>query len=470
MTADLDSAIGAVLFRECADAVLLYAVPTLHLLRANPAAGRLFGRPPEQLVGLRLPDLFLPADLALVETILRDGATANGEAAVELALAGPPAQPVRVRQVAPGVVLLHPIGPVAPTGSPPQGAGDRFAAWPSRSVFMGVWDWDVASNVLTWDDAMFPLYGVARESFRGCYDDWRRTVHPDDLARTEAELRAALQGVGPFDTQFRIILSDGTVRYLTGSATVLRDESGRPVRVVGVNIDVTAHVRGEVALRETRDQLRSILAAIDDVIYSTSADGATLLFLSQAAEAVYGLPLVELLEHPDRRLAGVVAEDRPRLEAVERAVAEQGAAAAEYRVRRPDGTVVWVSDRVRLVRDDHGRPLRRDGVVTDITNLKSAEDAPQPRGHPARLQRRAAAADAGGRAARRGRPGAVLPVHRGGRPRAGSAADERLAIRHRPDAHPLPGPVRRDDRRTPPGRNWPPACVRPISPPCTATR
>ena len=107
------------------------------------------------------------------------------------------------------------------------------------SAHLAVWDWDLQTGTMLWDDEMFTLYGTTREEVRGTVQDWKDGLHPEDLERAIARCEAAIKGEAPFDTEFRVRHKDGTVLWLKANATVLRDPEGNPVRMVGVNRDVT---------------------------------------------------------------------------------------------------------------------------------------------------------------------------------------------------------------------------------------
>jgi PAS domain S-box-containing protein len=104
---------------------------------------------------------------------------------------------------------------------------------------IGLFDWDIPTGVLTWDGRMHRLYGLAPDEARSTYDLWRRSLHPDDRAATEQALRDAIDSSRPFDTEFRIVWPDGSVRHLRAAGRVTRDPDGRPLGMVGVNWDVT---------------------------------------------------------------------------------------------------------------------------------------------------------------------------------------------------------------------------------------
>ena len=111
---------------------------------------------------------------------------------------------------------------------------------------VGVWDYDLIDNILTWDEQMFALYGITRESFGGAYEAWKAGLHPDDVERGDNEIQMALSGERDFDTEFRVVWPGGTVREIRALALVKRDASGQPVRMIGTNWDITERKRIEI--------------------------------------------------------------------------------------------------------------------------------------------------------------------------------------------------------------------------------
>jgi PAS domain S-box-containing protein len=104
---------------------------------------------------------------------------------------------------------------------------------------LGIWDWDVEQDRLVWDDSMYQLYGVRKEEFSGAYDAWCRCLVPEDFAGATGDVQAALRGDREYRSDFRIRRVDGAIRAIRGVAQTIRSTDGRPVRMVGVNWDVT---------------------------------------------------------------------------------------------------------------------------------------------------------------------------------------------------------------------------------------
>ncbi len=124
---------------------------------------------------------------------------------------------------------------------------DRFNL-AARSGNMGVWEWDLKTNQVLWDDKMLELYGVEREEFQSTHESWIKFVHPDDLARLNEEIQLALEGQKEFDYEFRIVFKDGSIHTIKTYAQVVRDSAGIPLRLTGINFDISEQKKTQESL------------------------------------------------------------------------------------------------------------------------------------------------------------------------------------------------------------------------------
>ncbi len=175
-----------------------------------------------------------------------------------------------------------------------------------RAGGVGIWDYDVVSNRLFWDEQMFRLYGITREQFGGAYEAWQAGVHPDDRQRGDEEIKLALQGKKDFDIEFRVLWPDGTTHNIRGFASVQRDAAGRPLRMLGTNWDITAQEHAEAALRESEANFRTFFETIDDLIVVATPAGriqftnqALVRKLGYSAEELAGMHVLDM--HPADR-------------------------------------------------------------------------------------------------------------------------------------------------------------------------
>lgn len=113
---------------------------------------------------------------------------------------------------------------------------------------IGVWDWDLQTMQLVWDDSMFALYNLKREDFNSAFEAWEKTLHPDDRERVAQEAKDAILGKKPFNSEFRIIWLNGEIRHIKAVAKVFYDDVGEPLRMLGSNVDVTERKTAEAQL------------------------------------------------------------------------------------------------------------------------------------------------------------------------------------------------------------------------------
>ena len=135
---------------------------------------------------------------------------------------------------------------------------------------VGIWDYHVETGELIWDNNMFLLYGIQAADFRGAYSVWEEGVHPDDLPEARSQLERVIHGEGLFDTEFRVVHPTGEVRWIKANGTVLQDSSGKAVRVLGTNWDITERKRVELLksqfISTVSHELRTPLTSIRGVL------------------------------------------------------------------------------------------------------------------------------------------------------------------------------------------------------------
>ena len=124
------------------------------------------------------------------------------------------------------------------------------------SAGIGVWEYLPLENKLIWDKRMHQLFGIPEDQFKSSYEDWRKNIHPDDLDRTEEFLDAALATDQSFHVEFRVQHPENGLRHITADAEIIHDDKGRPVRVYGVNQDITNRKLAEEAIHRANRQLR----------------------------------------------------------------------------------------------------------------------------------------------------------------------------------------------------------------------
>jgi PAS domain S-box-containing protein len=120
------------------------------------------------------------------------------------------------------------------------------------SAQIGIWEWDVVGDRLTWDDGMYYLYGINPSEFLGAYKTWELGLHPDDRAMANAAIQQALRGEKDYQPEFRVVCPDGTIRTIKANAIVQRNDQGEPIKMIGVNIDISEQKAAFQELRQAQ--------------------------------------------------------------------------------------------------------------------------------------------------------------------------------------------------------------------------
>ncbi|WP_392535579.1 PAS domain-containing protein [Nostoc sp. C117] len=103
------------------------------------------------------------------------------------------------------------------------------------------------------------------------YRDWANRLHPDDRTVAETTFQNAIERVKELDMEFRIILADGSIRFIKASALIQQNEQGEPQRMVGINYDITDRKQVELPLRESEHRYATLTEAAPVAIFRLDA-------------------------------------------------------------------------------------------------------------------------------------------------------------------------------------------------------
>jgi signal transduction histidine kinase len=109
----------------------------------------------------------------------------------------------------------------------------------ASSSGIGIWEWDIVTNQAIWDEEMFKLYGIKPKGNTFIFNNWLSCLHPDDQHAGAENIQLAIKGEKEFDTEFRIVWSDGSIHYIKARGVVAWDENKNPIGMLGANWDIT---------------------------------------------------------------------------------------------------------------------------------------------------------------------------------------------------------------------------------------
>ncbi|MEH2022892.1 PAS domain-containing protein [Nostoc sp.] len=131
----------------------------------------------------------------------------------------------------------------------------------------GIWEYDFVQTKMIWDDRMYELHGLSNTDFSGSFDAWLNCLHPDDRAYMLATIEQVVQAKQEYDVEFRIVEPSGKIRFLKGYGILKRDSQGEPVRMIGVNYDISDRKQAEQELIHNRDLREAIFNESADAIF-----------------------------------------------------------------------------------------------------------------------------------------------------------------------------------------------------------
>jgi PAS domain S-box-containing protein len=232
---------------------------------------------------------------------------------------------------------------------------------------------DLDGMIRSWNGAAERLYGYPAREALGKHVS---LIVPQER---RSELAAILdrlsrgERVPAFETEG--VRRDGTRLQISLALSPVRDASGQVIGTSAIARDVTERIRMEAAVRDMAERLEDISAAGPAVLYTRRLEGEAFApsWISSNVTAMFGYTVAEAMD-PEWWTAHVYPEDRADSLARAAALLATGSLAQEYRFLRQDGSVVWVRDEARLIRDPTGRATHAVGAWMDITERRALEE------------------------------------------------------------------------------------------------
>ncbi|MFO0603372.1 MAG: PAS domain-containing protein [Polyangiales bacterium] len=351
------------------------------LASASPAVAGLLGLAPGSLLDARaLAACVHPDDLAAAASALADVLARRGPASLELRVLHPREGErwldVRAAAVeADGGALVHAVAADVTARKRAElelRDRDRELDEAQRVGRIGSWTWDALHGGTTWSREFRRLHGVAPGE-RATRARFLSRVHPDDRARVERDLAAALGEGCAQAGEYRALGADGAWRWLSGCVEPVRDASGAAVGARGTAQDVTDAVEARDALRrraEAERQLAELAAAAPLVLltFRRRPDGAeSLPYAAPGVRELFGAPADELARDAGAVFARIHPDDLARVRASLDASAATSAPWHEtYRYLHPARGELWVEGRAVPSREPDGSTLWY-GSAVDVT-------------------------------------------------------------------------------------------------------
>lgn len=124
---------------------------------------------------------------------------------------------------------------------------------------IGIWEWDLATDLTLWDSNMEHMFGLAEGEFNQSYEAFKACLHPDDISSVEEAIDDAIQGIAPYDTVFRVVWKNKEVKFIRAKALIVKDKEEKPISMIGICIDVSNIKNAEEELKKHRNELEQLV-------------------------------------------------------------------------------------------------------------------------------------------------------------------------------------------------------------------
>lgn len=246
----------------------------------------------------------------------------------------------------------------------------------TRTSQVGIWEWDIKKNKLYWDEQMFALYSLNKFEFESSVDTWFNAIHPEDREFCKNELSLVLKGEKDFDLEFRLVWPDGTVRYCNAKGEVFKNHEGEPVKMLGVNIDITDQKLKDDILKQKDREFRKMSANVPGLIFQfiRRPDGSYCVpIASEGIRNIFGCSPEDVVDNFDAIARVLHPDDAERVVAeIEYSANNMTHFTCEFRVQIPGRDVQWIYSQSSPEKLPDGTVVWH-GFNTDITELKNTQ-------------------------------------------------------------------------------------------------
>ncbi|MDX9821243.1 MAG: PAS domain S-box protein [Syntrophales bacterium] len=358
--------------------------PESFMLMGNPTAYQRFGKPPEEIIGKHFNDI-LPPELAK-SRLMHLKQTVESK------------KPVEFVDERAGIIFRHTFCPVldddgnvnsvasfsrditerekADKEADAYQARLRMALEAAGAVF---WEWDIPSRSIHYSDDIRRIVHGDNVKPYGSLDELMSLIHPEDRETLTKALDEASKEGTPFECEYRVLMLDGAYHWILGRGKRIVTEGGKPVRVIGLSLDITDRKEAQEALRESEERERERSAEADALILYAptgiyeidlrdhrflSVNDTMCRILGYTREELFSIGPSALLDEGSR----AVFADRIRRQLDGEKIEE----VVEYRVRKKDGTFMDVILNASF-NPGGNSPHKVLVVAHDITERKQAE-------------------------------------------------------------------------------------------------
>lgn len=247
----------------------------------------------------------------------------------------------------------------------------------TKATSDAIYDWDLLVNDLKWGEGMYTLFGY--QSDEVTIDVWESFIHPEDRKRVGEDLKHTIEKTKKkyWKQHYQFKKANGEYGYVLDRGFIVRDEEGKPLRMIGAMQDVSEQKLKEQQLLQSNERFDAIMKATHDLIWDWNLETGSFYRDKEGVKKVYGVKDEESISNINLWLQRIHPDDQHRVQVVVKEILQATNADTfdvEYRFRRDDDTYTHVYDRGTILRNATGKPIRMVGAAQDITERKRLEN------------------------------------------------------------------------------------------------
>jgi PAS domain S-box-containing protein len=253
-------------------------------------------------------------------------------------------------------------------------SNERFE-YVTKATFDAIWDWDISTNELYRGEGFETIFGYNLKTFEGNAGNWDNLIHPEDKEKVLTKFNAVIDSEAhQWKDEYRFLKADGSYADVIDKAIVIKDETGKSIRMIGAMQDITMQKQEELQLK----LFESVVKNINDVVLITEAepfsapDGPKILFVNDAFTTATGYTKEEAIGKTPRILQGPKT-DRKELDKLNAAFKKWEPIDVELVNYKKNGEEFWVNLSIVPLTNEKGWYTHWLTVQKDITVKKRAE-------------------------------------------------------------------------------------------------
>ncbi|MBT3382599.1 MAG: PAS domain S-box protein [Prolixibacteraceae bacterium] len=245
----------------------------------------------------------------------------------------------------------------------------------------GNWELDLITQKLLWSNEVYRIFDLEPQQFEATEEAFLNNIHPDDRKFVYNAFTESVKNKTPYNIVHRLLLKDGTVKYVNEVCKTYYNKSGEPIRSVGTVQDITERKQTEDALQESQTFNQTLLDTSPDLIYVYDIIERKNIYSNQGIQKILGYSIEEIQKMGENILSDLMHPDDfnkylKEIIPLYQTTKDGEIIDHEYRMKYKNGNWCWLNSKESVfVRQDDGSPKQIFGICADVTKRKNVEES-----------------------------------------------------------------------------------------------